>query len=217
VSDSETYLKCACQSCAGHIEFPSHAAGTSIACPHCGAETILEFAPVKIAAPARKKRWVWVAAAVVLALAVAARWLLPAILRAKLEASGGTNGLAPVKSGGMASASGATNAGRPQTSAVVSLAPRPDPWHGLMAGEVALAKAENGELRYAVGVLSNESSRERFGVKVLINLFDEQDAKVGSATDYTQSIIPGKEWKFKALVMSRKAVRAEVVKVTEQQ
>jgi hypothetical protein len=49
-----------------------------------------------------------------------------------------------------------------------------------------------------------------------LGLFDAQDQKVGSATDYTQSITPGKEWKFKALVLPRDVVRAELVSVTEQ-
>lgn len=86
-----------------------------------------------------------------------------------------------------------------------------------MAEPVTLQKAENGGLVYAIGVLRNESSRERFGVKVELDVFDAQDQKIGSATDYTQSIIAGKEWRFKALVIDRKTVRAEVAKVTEQE
>ena len=38
---SETYLKCACRACGGRIEFPAHAVGLSIGCPHCGATTDL--------------------------------------------------------------------------------------------------------------------------------------------------------------------------------
>ncbi len=86
-----------------------------------------------------------------------------------------------------------------------------------MAGPVTLEKAENGDLSYAVGVLRNESSRQRFGVKVELALLDGQGERVGSATDYTPSILPGKEWKFKALVMERSTVRAELANVTEQE
>jgi hypothetical protein len=96
-------------------------------------------------------------------------------------------------------------------------APPPDPWHGLMAGPVTLEKAENGELFYAVGMLRNQSNRQRFGVKVDLDLLDDQGEKVGSATDYTPSIVPGQEWKFKALVMERKTARAVLVNVTEQE
>ena len=85
-----------------------------------------------------------------------------------------------------------------------------------MAGPVTLEKAENGDLFYAVGVLRNASSRQRFGIKVMLDLLDDQGEKVGSATDYASSILPGKEWKFKALVMERTTARVELVNVTEQ-
>lgn len=48
---SETYLKCACRACGGRIEFPSHAVGLSIGCPHCGATTDLYGPQVVSAAP----------------------------------------------------------------------------------------------------------------------------------------------------------------------
>ena len=86
-----------------------------------------------------------------------------------------------------------------------------------MPGPVTLEKAENGNLAYAVGVLRNESSRQRYGVKVLVDLFDENDLKVGTTTDYTQFIMPGNEWRFRALVVDHKAVRAELTNVTEQE
>ena len=107
--------------------------------------------------------------------------------------------------------------GTPAAPEPVVPAPPPDPWHGLMAGPVTLEKAENGELFYAVGVLRNESGRQRFGVKVELDLLDDQGEKVGSAADYTPSILPGKEWKFKALVMERTTARAQLVNVTEQE
>src|SRR6266404_1581371 len=42
---SETFAKCACRVCGGHIEFPSYAVGMSIGCPHCGATTDLYAEP----------------------------------------------------------------------------------------------------------------------------------------------------------------------------
>lgn len=35
------YLKCSCNSCGLHIEFPDRAVGAQVACPHCGANTTL--------------------------------------------------------------------------------------------------------------------------------------------------------------------------------
>jgi len=48
---SETYLKCACRACGGRIEFPAHAVGLSIGCPHCGATTDLYGSPASATAP----------------------------------------------------------------------------------------------------------------------------------------------------------------------
>ena len=40
MSDSD-FLKGACGSCQGHLEFPAHALGITTTCPHCGIETKL--------------------------------------------------------------------------------------------------------------------------------------------------------------------------------
>lgn len=53
MSDS-SFLKCSCSYCQGHIEFPAHAAGITVTCPHCGVETrlaVTEGAPVAVAPP----------------------------------------------------------------------------------------------------------------------------------------------------------------------
>jgi hypothetical protein len=86
----------------------------------------------------------------------------------------------------------------------------------LKASPAELAKAETGNLTYAVGTLRNNSDHVRYGVKVEIDLFDAQDAKIDSTSDYVASIIPGKEWKFRALVLKHNATRAQLVKVTEE-
>jgi hypothetical protein len=41
----EKFVTCHCQHCAGGIEFDSSHAGASVACPHCGQETILCVPP----------------------------------------------------------------------------------------------------------------------------------------------------------------------------
>jgi hypothetical protein len=93
--------------------------------------------------------------------------------------------------------------------------PPPDPWRGLTAGAIVLEKSNDNGLVYATGKLRNSSDHQRFGVKVVLDLFDEHDKKVGSATDYTQLIDPAKEWKFKAMVTERTSVRAVIASVTE--
>src|SRR5713101_4050717 len=47
-----SYLKCSCQQCGRHIEFPADAIGTSVDCPHCGWPTELTLpAPPEQSAP----------------------------------------------------------------------------------------------------------------------------------------------------------------------
>lgn len=41
MSEAAAYSKCACDHCAGRIEFPVEAAGMTIDCPHCEAKTTL--------------------------------------------------------------------------------------------------------------------------------------------------------------------------------
>jgi hypothetical protein len=94
--------------------------------------------------------------------------------------------------------------------------PPPDPWHGLTAGTITLEKASEGNLVYAIGKLHNASDHERFGVKVVLDVFNASGDKLGTATDYTQSIDPGKEWRFKALITDRDAATAKLTAVKEE-
>lgn len=50
----ETYLKCSCSNCAGHIEFPKEGLGLMIKCPHCGVATLLST-PTRHDPPAQPK------------------------------------------------------------------------------------------------------------------------------------------------------------------
>jgi hypothetical protein len=49
--DEITYLKIACPSCTGHIEFPAQMRGMVINCPHCTLSMILEVAGAPPPAP----------------------------------------------------------------------------------------------------------------------------------------------------------------------
>jgi hypothetical protein len=85
----------------------------------------------------------------------------------------------------------------------------------LVAGPINLEKASDGNLVYAVGKLRNTSDHQRFGVKVELDVFNATGQKVGTATDYAQSIDPGKEWRFKALIIDRNATSAKLAAITE--
>ena len=87
-------------------------------------------------------------------------------------------------------------------------------WKGLKASEVSLEKT-GSRLIYAVGTIQNESNRQRFGITVELDLFDSQEKKVGSASDYIALIEPHNEGNFKAMVTDPKAERAEIVSIKE--
>ena len=94
-------------------------------------------------------------------------------------------------------------------------APPPDPWNGIKEGAITIERSGDSKLIYAVGILRNESDHQRYGVKVTLDLLNAKKETIGLATDYTQWIDVGKEWKFKALVTEPEAVSARVVAVTE--
>ncbi len=87
--------------------------------------------------------------------------------------------------------------------------------NGLASGPVILQTKDNSRLLYAVGTIRNTTDRQHFGVRVEMDVFGEQDTKIGSASDYIQVIEPGGDWKFQALLTDPKAVRATVVGITE--
>ena len=76
-------------------------------------------------------------------------------------------------------------------------------------------KAKTSELVYAVGTVKNESDWQRFGVKVICELFDANGANLGTATDYIQVIEPRKPWTFRALALDKKAVSAKLLTIKE--
>src|SRR5438876_61079 len=67
---SETkYLKCACASCGGHIEFPADAIGSTVPCPHCGWQTELMLEAPPVQPPSRSLKWI-IAGGVILLVGV---------------------------------------------------------------------------------------------------------------------------------------------------
>jgi hypothetical protein len=87
----------------------------------------------------------------------------------------------------------------------------------LQASEVSLEHAPGTSLVYAVGTIKNNSARQRFGVKVELDLSDAAGQKIGTATDYRQVLDPGAEWQFKALVVDSKTKSAKIVAIHEDQ
>jgi hypothetical protein len=95
-----------------------------------------------------------------------------------------------------------------QPEAVMKAGFRPSP--------VTLQKNSGSSLIYAVGTLTNTAARQRFGVKVVLDLFDDAGNKVGEATDYQQVIEPGSQWNFRALAVVPKTASASIASVQEE-
>jgi len=203
------YAKCACESCGGHLEYPVEAGGATIDCPHCHFSTKLPRPESAVAT----KPGIGAATAFIMLLLVGgigyATW--------QYHTSAGMDAAASSDSSNSPVAfvrkSGASSNAPPV--ALPAAAPVVTKWDGMDASPVTLQKAGEGKLVYAVGELTNVTAQQKFGVKVMIDLFDKSGDKVGSATDYTQSIDAGKAWRFRAMVVERGAVKAELKQVTE--
>jgi hypothetical protein len=210
MAQPDNFAKCACQHCGGHIEFPAEGVGRKIACPHCGEQTLLtRAAPVEIGGSCATRRRIY--------------WTL-GIAAGLVAATGGALLYVNYRDSQQATAAPALPLPPAQTNPpIAGTAPAPQPkpprdlWHGLKASKVTLDESGNGNLIYATGTLTNESTRQRFGVKVEVEIFDEHRRKLGSATDYTDLIEPGKEWRFRAMVTDKAAKSAKLTNVKEQE
>jgi hypothetical protein len=196
--DQTKYLKGECAHCGGHIEFPALSAGTVADCPHCGKPTELLLARPKEEPTIPTKTLVWtIIAAAVLILGLAGTLYALHLAKKRIV----------VKSGALA----ATNAiAKPpiETNALANT--------GFKAGNVQLEKAKGSSLVYATGTLKNMENRQRFGVKVELDLFDAGGKKIGEASDYQSVIETNGEWQFKALVVdSKRTASGKIRDITE--
>ncbi len=226
------FSKCTCKNCGGHIEFPLSGLGQVTPCPHCGLSMELTLDPMVLAAIAggdgrycakcsgtldpdgscsdckasRHRRNFALLAATISVMAVALIFISLNMMKNMKAAKNGPAAQALLRTNGSGT--------KPQRTAVSG--PPADPWHGLKAGPIIIDKTGGSRLIYAVGTVSNESDHQRFGVKVELDLLNPQGQKIGTATDSTPYIDPGKSWKFKAMVFDPKAVTAQLISVTEQ-
>lgn len=191
------YLKCACQSCGAHIEFPETGIGEVVDCPHCGAKTTLT-------APAAK----------------ASRKLLAVV-------GGGLLVLVLLGIGGALYLRKHRSETPPVVSNAVKMvetnaAPAPEPpfveteIQQFRIGKITLEKAETGGISYAVGTVKNDSDRQRFGVKIMLDELDKADHTVGSISDYIAVLEPAKQWRFKAMLTDPRAVKVKLTGIREQ-
>jgi DNA-directed RNA polymerase subunit RPC12/RpoP len=200
------YLKGACAHCGGHIEFPAEAAGMTADCPHCGKKTDLLLAPPTEEPTLPRNLIVWTLIAV-LVLAGGLGAALYALKRAQKWAEGKKQSVV-------------AQAQNPPTNSVFdNAAPGPNDLvekAGFKISEAKVEKMTNSSFIYALGTLTNPTEKTRYGVRVQLDLLDASGKKIGTASDYQQVMEPSAKWNFRAPVMEKKAVKAQVTEVTEQ-
>ena len=199
------YFKCACTRCGGHIEFPAEAVGMVVSCPHCGQSTGLFQPPAglpkEIPAPRGKAvRWILVVA--LLGLAGGGGFVYFQSSKSERNSSVSSSSRAPTNPLARIKPLETTNA-----SAVSS--------NNLRIGKITLEKTKNSSVVYAVGDVKNESGRQRFGLKIELDLLDSDGERIGTATDYLSILEPRQDWRFKALVLEGKAVSARLGAIRE--
>ncbi len=197
MSDTHAHSKCSCKQCGGHIEFPSEGAGMWIRCPHCGEKTQLT-GPSSV--PKKKsKSYLSIVILVIIGIAAMTFNIVRWVRRSHSSPAPQATTQTPAKP---------ATAQKP--------APEPDLWKGFKPGPVSIDKSGKSRLVYAVVAVKNDTDKQRFGVKVTLDILDGQGEKLGTTSDYTQFIDAHKEWTFKALVAYPKATAAKVTAITEE-
>ena len=209
---SETkYFKCPCAHCGGHIEFPADAVGMALACPHCGQNTELTVplaCPPGLAASETSrvgKKLLWFS---VTGLVLVVGLFVGLALLQKFKDRLALRRPATPPS----SAQQLARAASPprETNTAIST-------NEFTVANLAIEKLPKGRLLYAVGTVQNDANRARFGVRLELDLFDENGRKIGTATDYTQLLEPKKEWRFKAMVVNEtKPASAKLAGIREE-
>jgi DNA-directed RNA polymerase subunit RPC12/RpoP len=191
------YLKCSCQACGAHIEFPEAGIGEVVDCPHCGAKTTLS-------APAPKSSWKLLAIGGVGLLILVLLGIGGVLYLRKLRSKTPPAVATIVKTV-------ETNAPPPAEPPFVETEIQQ-----FRVGKITLEQAEFGGISYAIGTVKNASDRQRFGVKIMLDELDQADHTVGSTSDYIAVMEPAKEWRFKAMLTDPRAVKVRLTGIREQ-
>jgi hypothetical protein len=195
------FLKGECQHCRGGIEFPAESVGLMTDCPHCGKQTELLLAMPKEEPTIPRATIIYT----IIAVAVLGAGLAGAMVALKMAQGKVLRNKAEVVS----------ETPTPRTTAP-QVDDDPIAQAGFRVSAVAIEKTAGTSLRHAVGTLTNTSNRQRFGVRIQFDLFDDSGQKLDATKDYQQVIEPQGEWKFRAPVMASKATAAKVTSVTEE-
>jgi hypothetical protein len=206
------YLKCTCPKCGGHIEFPAASAGATTACPHCGVPILLAATepPPSPAAPVIRKSnrvWLYLVLVVVILLILPLAKLGLTIYKSKMSNSAPPQPPPTVAPAAPAAPVIHTNPVKPVVYTQI---------HDFSIGPITLKKTPGSGLVYAVGTVINATDRQRFGVKIQLDMLDAQGETLGTTSDYISDLEPRKSWSFNALLTVPKVARVKLVDIEEQ-
>jgi hypothetical protein len=200
-------LKGHCMQCDGLLEFPAESTGLTVDCPLCGQPTELLLARPVEEPTIPRKTIIWTLIAV-LVMAGGLVGAIAALKRVERWAKRNKQTMAPAATTTTASPLALTNPPTPD-----ELAAKAD----FQLSTIALEKVPGGSLVYAVGSVTNGSARQRFGVKVELDLLDAKGRKIGTASDYQAVIEARGQWQFKALVVDPKFTASAQLKAISEQ
>ena len=109
-----------------------------------------------------------------------------------------------------------------RASRTVSAAPtspptkRPKSLTDLQVNGISLEETAGSKLLYAVGSLKNDSEHQRFGIKIVLDLFDRDGRRLNTATDYVAVVEPHGTWRFRALVLDPGATTVRMARIAEE-
>ncbi|MBE0544395.1 MAG: hypothetical protein IH623_23890 [Verrucomicrobia bacterium] len=188
-----------CQHCGGRVEFPAESVGLTAECPHCRQHTELFLAAPPQTSTVPVKTIVF---AIIALLILVGGWIgtQMALKRAQRLTE-------------RANAASANAAAQPASAATPSEVALPA---GFRVSAIMLEKTSGSSQVYAVGLLRNDTDRQRRGVKVELDLFDASGRRVGAATDTLPMIEPRAEWRFKARVVEADATAAQLKAIREE-
>src|SRR5450432_2003554 len=173
------YLNCPCQKCGDSLEFPPSSLGEVTDCPHCGEQTKLVSTPSKSVG-----KFAFIIGLVLFISCSAASSI--AIYWRMTQKPGPPPGLAS------------------QTLTKTAMPKDFVELKDFQVGKITLQKADGSGLVYAHGTVTNDTDRQRFGVKIELDLFNAEDNKIGNASDYLAVLEPHKAWQFNALLTEPK-------------
>jgi hypothetical protein len=193
------YLKCACQHCRENIEYPADAAGLTVECPHCHEQTDLTVEVPGGGTEGPRHGWLLWAIVALLVLGLLGA-LAPALLKR----------LAPKVRNTAASATSAA-APRPVSKPAANVIT-----NDFRVSPVTIERVTNSSLVYATGTVLNQLGKQRFAVRVEIELLDSAGNAVGTTSDYAAMMEAKAEWRFKAIVLKKNAAKGRVTEIREQ-